>query len=76
MAAVRKDRNMPLLRSLRIFWGMFYKYAAPTALVLQMSARQIPARGFSRGRRTRLRLRCVNPVAADVSPLIIPAGGV
>ena len=34
----------------------------------------IPARGFSWGRRMRLRLRCVNPVAADVSPLIIPAG--
>ena len=34
----------------------------------------IPARGFSRGRRMILRLRCVNPVAADVSPLIIPAG--
>jgi len=49
MAAVRKDRNMPLLRSLRIFWRMFYKYAAPTALVLQMSVRQIPAREFSRG---------------------------
>src|ERR1035438_10556538 len=27
------------------------------------------------GRRTMVRLRCVNPVAADVSPLIIPAGG-
>ena len=33
-----------------------------------------PARGFSWGRRMRLRLHCVNPVAADVSPLIIPAG--
>ena len=42
MVAVRKDRNMPLLRSLRIFGWMFYKYAAPTALVLRMIVRPIP----------------------------------
>jgi hypothetical protein len=42
----------------------------PTAH-LQMTIRQIPSREFSRGRRTRLRLRCVNLVAADVSPLIL-----
>jgi hypothetical protein len=36
---------------------MFYKYAAPTALVLQMSVRQIPAREFSRGQWIILLLR-------------------
>jgi hypothetical protein len=39
-----------------------------------MPVRQIRSREYSRGRRMILRLRCVNPVAADVSPLIIPAG--
>jgi len=31
---------------------MFYKYAAPTALVLLMSVRQISAREFSKGAAT------------------------
>jgi len=39
-----------------------------------MPVRQIRSCEYSRGRRMILRLRCVNPVAADVSPLIIPAG--